>query len=403
MRLQELDFAGKRVLVRVDFNVPLNNEKEITDDTRIRKAIPTLQYILDQGGSLILMSHLGRPQKKLTPEGEIDVEKFSLYPLVGKISAYLNRPVFFSRDCGGDSSRRKAESLQPGQVLLIENTRFTKDEKNGDEEFAKRLASLGDIYVNDAFGTAHRAHASTTTIAQFFAPENKAFGKLMAAEIENASRLLETPTQPVTAILGGAKVSDKIQLIEKLMEFADNILIGGGMSYTFVKANGGAIGNSLVEEEYIELAKKLQQKAAATSTTLFLPEDSVIADSFSADAQTKVVSSKEIPDGWMGLDIGPRAIETYQKVLAESKTILWNGPVGVFEMEAFAKGSLAMAKGISHATSNGAFSIVGGGDSVSAVNQSGLADTISFVSTGGGAMLEFLEGKALPGIEAMKA
>lgn len=397
-----LDFSRKKVLVRVDFNVPLNGDNEITDDTRIQKALPTLKYILDHGGALILMSHLGRPQKKRKEDGNINVEKYTLRHLVNHLEDLLGVHVHFANDSVGEDAMRKAKDLEPGEVLLLENTRFHVEESKGDEEYAKQLAALADLYVNDAFGTAHRAHASTTTVAKFFESESKGFGYLMQSEIENAGKLMDEPQRPVTAIIGGAKVSDKIQLIDKITEFADNILIGGGMSYTFLKAKGGKIGNSLFEEEFVPLAKDLLKKCEEKGVKLHLPQDSKIADAFSDDANTKTVDSMEILDGWMGLDIGAEAIEAYRKVIMNSKTILWNGPVGVFEMESFNKGTFAIAKAVADSTQEGAFSLIGGGDSVSAINKSGLAGKVSFISTGGGAMLEFLEGKELPGIKAIK-
>lgn len=398
----DLDLNGKKVLVRVDFNVPLNSDHEITDDTRIIKALPTLTHILDQGGALILMSHLDRPLKKLKEDGSIDIETFTLRHLVDHLTDLLGVQVDFASDCIGLEAKEKAAKLQPGEVLLLENTRFYKEEEKGDETFAKQLADLADVFINDAFGTAHRAHASTTTVAQYFDKDHKGFGFLMSAELDNAAKLMDNPERPVTAILGGAKVSDKIQLIGKITEFADNILIGGGMSYTFIKAKGGQIGNSLFEEDYVDLAKELLSTCAEKGINLMLPSDSKIADKFSNDAETKFVSSMEIPDGWMGLDIGPHAFDDYDKVIKSSKTILWNGPVGVFEMENFSNGTFSMANSIAEATSEGAFSLIGGGDSVSAVNKSGLSDQVSFISTGGGAMLELLEGKELPGVKAIK-
>lgn len=398
----DIDFKNKKVLIRVDFNVPLNSKFEITDDTRIEKALPTLRHILNNGGALIIMSHLDRPLKKLKEDGTINVEKFTLRHLVGHLSESLDTPVQFATDCVGEDAVSKSAALKPGEVLLLENTRFYPEEEKGNEKFAEKLAALADIYINDAFGTAHRAHASTTTVAHYFDADSKGFGFLMGAEIENASKLISNPEQPVTAIIGGAKVSDKIQLIEKITDFANNILIGGGMSYTFLKAKGGSIGNSLFEEDYVELATSLLKKCEEKGVNLYLPSDSLIADAFSKDASTSVVNSMEIPDGWMGLDIGPDAIKEYKEVILNSKTILWNGPVGVFEMEKFAKGTFAIAEAVAESSENGAFSLIGGGDSVSAINKSGLADKVSFISTGGGAMLEFLEGKDLPGVKAIK-
>ncbi|GLR18393.1 phosphoglycerate kinase [Portibacter lacus] len=398
-----LDFNKQKVLVRVDFNVPLNSANEITDDTRIQKALPTLKYILDHGGALILMSHLGRPLKKKKEDGTLDVEKFTLQHLVNHLTELLGVQVNFASDCVGEEATKKAGELEPGQVLLLENTRFHEEEEKGDVDFAKQLASLADLFVNDAFGTAHRAHASTTTVAQFFDADHKTFGYLMESEIANGTKLMDNPDHPVTAIIGGAKVSDKIQLIDKITEFADHILIGGGMSYTFLKAKGGSIGNSLFEEDYVDLAKKLLKKCEEKGVQLHLPQDSKIADDFKNDANMKTVASMEIPDGWMGLDIGPYAIEDYRNVILSSKTILWNGPVGVFEMSSFSKGTFSIAQAVADATQLGAFSLIGGGDSVSAINKSGLSEKVSFISTGGGAMLEFLEGKELPGIKAIKA
>jgi len=399
--MKNLDFKNKRVLIRVDFNVPLDKEYKITDDTRIQKALPTIKHVLDQGGAVILMSHLGRPQKKLTKDGSIDVEKFTLRHLVAHLKGLLDTEVIFSPDTVGSEARSKSFLLNPGQVLLIENTRFHEGESKGNELFAAGLANLGDIYINDAFGTAHRAHASTTTVASHFKPEEKSFGYLMESEIKNADKVLMSPDRPLTAIVGGAKVSDKIQLLERLMELTQNIIIGGGMAYTFVKAKGGEIGNSLCEESHLELALELLDKASKNNVDIYLPEDSVIADDFNNEAKTKVVDSDEIPEGWMGLDIGPKAIAKFSEVLKASKTILWNGPLGVFEMSNFANGTMTTAKVVAEATSNGSFSLIGGGDSVAAVNKAGLSDKVSFVSTGGGAMLEYLEGKKLPGIKGI--
>jgi len=400
--MKNLKFENKKVLMRVDFNVPLDAKNKITDDTRIRRALPTIKYVLKNGGSVILMSHLGRPQKKLNEDGSINVAKFTLAHLVGHLKKKLRKPVHFSPDCGGKKSKALAKALKPGEVLLLENTRFHKEEAAGDSTFAKKLASLGNIYINDAFGTAHRAHASTTTVAQFFKPANRAFGLLMQAEIENANKVLHNPNRPLTAIIGGAKVSDKILLLEKLIDFADNIIIGGGMAYTFMRALGGNTGNSLVEENKIKLAERLLKKAHKKGVKILLPKDSVVADDFSAKAKRATKYSKRIPKGWMGLDIGPAAQKDFSTLISTSATLLWNGPMGVFEMKPFAKGTMTVAKAVAKATKKGAFSLVGGGDSVAAVNQMGLADEVSYVSTGGGAMLEFLEGKDLPGIQAIK-
>ena len=390
------NFSGKRALVRVDFNVPLNDKFEITDDTRIRAAIPTVQKILKDGGSVILMSHLGRPKEGPT-------NKYSLKHLVPHLKELLGKNVDFADDCIGASAKEKAAALKPGEVLLLENLRFYKQEEKGDKDFAKQLASLGDVYVNDAFGTAHRAHASTAVIAEFFPADKKLFGLLMENEVKSAEKVLKSAEKPFTAIMGGAKVSDKILLIENLLERADHIIIGGGMAYTFFKAQGGKVGNSLVEEDRLGTAKELLEKARAKNVQIHLPADSVIADKFDANAKTQKGDNNNIPDGWMGLDIGEKAIKEFRQVILESKTILWNGPMGVFEMEKFQKGTKAVAEAIAEATQKGAYSLIGGGDSVAAINQFGFADKVSYVSTGGGAMLEFFEGKELPGIAAIKA
>lgn len=396
------DYQGKKVLMRVDFNVPLDKDSHITDDTRIRASIPTIQELLSRDAAVILMSHLGRPQKKKKEDGSIDREKFTLENVVDDLAALLEKPVQFAHDTVGEDARQKAKHLKPGEVLLLENTRFEPGEENGDEDLARKMSELGDYYVNDAFGTAHRAHASTTVVAQFFDKDHKSFGLLMEKELKNAERLRSNPEKPYTAIVGGAKVSDKIGLLENLIGKCDYILVGGGMAYTFFRASGGKIGNSLVEEDKLELANKLLHKATRERTEILLPQDSVIANEFSNDAETQVVPSDQIPDGWMGLDIGERAIKTFSEVIVKSKTIMWNGPMGVFEMEKFAGGSLAIAKAMAEASRRGAFTMVGGGDSVSAINQSGEADNISFISTGGGAMLEYLEGKTLPGVAAIE-
>ncbi|GAB5551149.1 MAG: phosphoglycerate kinase [Saprospiraceae bacterium] len=398
----KIDFKDKTALVRVDFNVPLNKDYEITDDTRMRSALPTIKQILSQGGAAILCSHLGRPGKKTKEDGSIDVERFTLQHLVAHLADLTGAEVLFCGETVGAKATEMAAALKPGQILLLENTRFNAGEKKGDPTFAKALADLADVYINDAFGTAHRAHASTTTVANYFTAENKSFGLLLAKEIENASKVLNTPEHPFTAIVGGAKVSDKILLLEKMVEFVDNIIVGGGMAYTFMKAQGGSIGNSLLEEDRLETARQLLETAKAKGVNIYLPEDSIIADDFAADANSKEASSMDVPDGWMGLDIGTKARAAFSKVIKDSKMIIWNGPMGVFEMEKFANGTLTIANAVAEATENGAFSLVGGGDSVSAVNKSGLSDQISFVSTGGGAMLEFLEGKELPGVKAIK-
>lgn len=398
-----LDFKNKKVLIRVDFNVPLDDKYKITDDTRMRAALPTLKHILKQGGSLIVMSHLGRPQKKLKEDGSINVKKFTLEHVVSHLGKQLKKKVKFCPETVGKTATKMAAALKKGEVLVLENTRFQKEESKGDEKFAKQLSKLADLYVNDAFGTAHRAHASTTTVAKYFKKGQKTFGFLMQKEIENANKVLNNPERPLTAIIGGAKVSDKILLLERLIEFADNIIVGGGMAYTFMRARGGNTGNSLVEEDKIKLAQRLLKKAEKKGVKFCLPKDSVIADAFDAKAKRETKYSMRIRKGWMGLDIGKKAQEDFTKVILNSKTILWNGPMGVFEMKPFAHGTKAVAKAVAKATSKGAFSLVGGGDSVAAVNQMGLSDKVSYVSTGGGAMLEFLEGKELPGIKAMKA
>ncbi|MFA0962919.1 phosphoglycerate kinase [Roseivirga sp. BDSF3-8] len=388
------DFSGKKALVRVDFNVPLDKEQHITDDTRIRAAVPTIRKILQDGGSPILMSHLGRP--KNGPE-----DKFSLRHLVDHLQSTFGTTVHFADDCVGEQARDKAAALKPGEILLLENVRFHEGETKGDEEFAKKLASLGDVYVNDAFGAAHRAHASTTVAAQYF--EDRMAGYVMKAELENADRVLGDAQKPYTAIMGGAKISDKILIIEKLLDRVDNLIIGGGMSYTFFKAMGGTIGNSLVEEDKVDLANELIQKAKEKGVHLHLPIDSVAGDAFSNDADTKVVQNHAIPEGYMGLDIGPEAREVFADVIARSKTVLWNGPMGVFEMPAFANGTRRVAEAVVQATEhNGAFSLIGGGDSAAAVNTFGYGERVSYVSTGGGALLEYMEGKELPGIAALK-
>lgn len=390
-------FSGKKALIRVDFNVPLDKDLQITDDTRIRAALPTIKLILSESGSVILMSHLGRP--KNGPE-----DRFSLNHIVARLSELLDQKVKFCADCIGTKAEAAAKELQPGEVLLLENLRFHPEEKKGDEQFAQSLAKLGDVYVNDAFGSAHRAHASTAVIAQFFEPSKKMFGLLMEKEVKNAEKVLHQSEKPFTAILGGAKVSDKILIIENLLDRVQNMIIGGGMAYTFLKAQGKEIGSSLCEEDKLDLAKEILQKAKEKQVNFLLPVDSVIADNFSADADHKQVSNDDIPSegGWMGLDIGEKSIALFTDVVSRSKTLLWNGPMGVFELKPFQTGTVAIAKAVAKATDNGAFSLVGGGDSVAAVNQFNLTDRISYVSTGGGALLEFFEGKQLPGIAAMK-
>lgn len=393
--IYNLDFQDKRVLVRVDFNVPLDEHFNVTDDTRIVKSIPTLRYILSKGGIIILCSHLGRPKP-----GQ-DNSKYSLRHILPILSRDLGVPVEFVDDCVGPVTEEVISQMESGEVLILENLRFHKEETDGDENFAKALASYADIYINDAFGTAHRAHASTTTVAKFFDKNHKAFGFLMQAEIENGNKVINNPTKPVTAIIGGAKVSDKIVLLERLIDVCNNILIGGGMAYTFIKAKGGQIGGSICENEFTDLALRILEKAKNNDCNILLPEDSLIADKFAADAQFKECQSDQIPDSWMGLDIGNQAIALYSSVISDSKTILWNGPMGVFEFDNFSKGTFAIARAVADATERGSYSLIGGGDSVSAINKSGLSDKVSYVSTGGGAMLEFLEGKTLPGIAAI--
>lgn len=392
----EHNFNGQKALIRVDFNVPLNAQFEITDDTRMRAAIPTIQKVLHDGGSVILMSHLGRPKDGPT-------NKYSLRHLVGHLSDLLGgtTTVLFADDCIGEQALLTAGMLRAGEVLVLENLRFYKEEEKGDLAFAEKLSKLGDVWVNDAFGTAHRAHASTAVIAQFFPAEKRMFGLLMEAEVASAEKVLHKAEKPFVAIIGGAKVSDKILIIENLLERATDIIIGGGMAYTFMKARGGKIGNSLCEEDRLGTALEILEKAIIKNVSIHLPEDSVIADKFDANANTAVAPSDAIPDGWMGLDIGHKAAGIFSEVIKKSKTILWNGPMGVFEMEKFQQGTKAVAIAIAEATQQGSFSLVGGGDSVSAVNQFGFADQVSYVSTGGGAMLEYFEGKVLPGIAAV--
>ena len=392
-KIVSYNFSGKRALIRVDFNVPLDEQYRITDDTRIRAAIPTIQKILSDGGAVILMSHLGRP--KDGPEG-----KFSLKHIKPRIEQLLNQPVLFVDDCIGRDAIAKSQQLKPGEVLLLENLRFHQEEKKGDVDFAKSLAEYGDAYVNDAFGTAHRAHASTAVIAQFF-PNDKMFGYLIEKEIESVAKVLNNSIQPVTAIVGGAKVSSKIIIIENLLDKVDHLIIGGGMAYTFAKAQGGTIGSSLVEDDYLDTAKIILSQAHAKNVKVYIPIDSIVADAFSNDANTQLCATNNIPEGYMGLDIGEEAITENVNCILNSKTILWNGPMGVFEMSKFQKGTEMVAKAVAEATQKGAFSLVGGGDSVAAVNKFNLANKVSHVSTGGGAMLEYLEGKELPGIVAI--
>ncbi len=400
-KLESLNVEGKVVLLRVDFNVPLSAELQVLDDTRIRKAVPTIKYLTEHGAKVVLMSHLGRPQKKRLPDGSIDQTRFSLRPTVKTLSELVSREVQFCDKTIGEKAKQQIEQMQNGNILILENTRFHTEEEKGNEDFAKSIASLGQLYVNDAFGTAHRAHASTAIMARYFSSDQKAFGFLMQDEIENGNKVLNHPLHPFVAILGGAKVSDKIDLIEKLLETADTLIIGGGMAFTFVKAMQGEVGNSLVEEDKLDLALDLLDRAKASGKKILLPIDSKIANGFADDADSKITFTSEIPEGWMGLDIGPEASKQFSEEIQKAKMILWNGPMGVFEFSSFATGTKDIAKAVAEATDQGAFSMVGGGDSVSAINQSGLSDRISFISTGGGAMLEFLEGKILPGIEAI--
>lgn len=390
--IDDINFKGKRALIRVDFNVPLDKSFNVTDDNRIRATIPTIKKILSDGGSCILMSHLGRPKEG--PE-----EKFSLKHTVKKTEELLGSPVKFAGDCIGDEAFKLSSALKPGEVLLLENLRFYKQEEKGDVAFSEKLSKHGDIYVNDAFGTAHRAHASTTIVAQFF--KDKCAGYVVGAELENADKVIKRAAKPFTAIMGGAKISDKILIIENLLDKVDNLIIGGGMAYTFFKALGGNVGKSLVEEDKLDLAKDLIKKAKDKGVEFLLPIDSVVADKFAADANTSVANNHSIQDGWMGLDIGPQATQVFSKAISNSKTILWNGPMGVFEMDKFAGGTKAIAQAVVDATGKGAFSLIGGGDSAAAVSQLGFSDKVSYVSTGGGALLEYFEGKELPGVKAL--
>ncbi|MBL7730239.1 MAG: phosphoglycerate kinase [Chitinophagaceae bacterium] len=391
------NFSNQKALVRVDFNVPLNDKFEITDDTRMRAAVPTLKKILADGGMVILMSHLGRPKDGPS-------EKYSLKHLVPHLSKLLGgTTVLFANDCIGEQAYLTAGMIRPGEVLLLENLRFYKEEEKGDEKFAEKLSKLGDVWINDAFGTAHRAHASTAVIAKFFPAEKRLFGLLMEGEVKSAEKVLHETERPFVAIIGGAKVSDKILIIENLMERATDIIIGGGMAYTFMRAQGGKTGASLCEEDRLDTAREIMKKAEEKGVCIHLPSDSVIADKFAADAQTSVAPSNNIPDGWMGLDIGSTACDQFSNVIKKAKTILWNGPMGVFEMPKFQHGTKVVADAIAEATEDGAFSLVGGGDSVAAVNQFGYTDKVSYVSTGGGAMLEYFEGKVLPGIAAVQS
>ncbi|MCH2216130.1 MAG: phosphoglycerate kinase [Flavobacteriales bacterium] len=394
IRIDNYDFSGKRALIRVDFNVPLNERMEVTDATRIEAALPTITMVLNGGGAVVLMSHLGRPK------GEPS-EKFSLKHIIDTLSEKLGREVTMATDCIGEDARAASSKLRAGQVLLLENLRFHKEETSGDEFFAGQLAEHGDCYINDAFGTAHRAHASTTTVAKFF-PTDKMFGALLQNEIENMNRALHSENKPVLAIIGGAKISTKITVVENLLDKVDDIIIGGGMAYTMAKAKGGRIGDSLFEEDFLETAKMLYEKAVEKKVNIHIPSDTVIADEFRNDASTDVCLTTEIPDGWMGLDIGPKTMDSFSSLIENAKVVLWNGPMGVFEMETFAKGTVAVAKALATATKKGAYTLLGGGDSVAAINKFGLSEQVSYVSTGGGAMLEYLEGKTLPGIAAIE-
>jgi phosphoglycerate kinase len=390
--VNDINFKDKKALIRVDFNVPLDNDFNVTDDSRIRAAKPTILKILEDGGCCILMSHLGRPKNR---EAE-----FSLKHILKSLSDVLGIQVKFVDDCIGPKVTEAVSRLKMGEILLLENLRYHEEETKGDRDFAEKLSKFGDVYVNDAFGTAHRAHASTAVIADFF-PENKCSGLLLASEVENVKKVLEASEKPVTAIIGGAKVSSKITIIENILDKIDHLIIGGGMAFTFIKAQGGNVGNSLVEDDKQELALEILEEAKKKNVVVHLPVDAVIADSFSETANTEIAPINNIPDGWMGLDVGPKTNEIFGKVITDSKTILWNGPVGVFEMEKFAQGTKILGQNIAKATQNGAFSLVGGGDSVAAVHKFNLTDKVSYVSTGGGAMLEMLEGKTLPGIKAL--
>jgi phosphoglycerate kinase len=416
-KIEGYNFAGKKAIVRVDFNVPLNDKFEITDDTRIQAAMPTIRKIIKDGGSAIIMSHLGRPKGKVNPD-------FSLRHIQSHLAKSIGTEVIFAGDCVGEAVKAKAEALKPGQVLLLENLRFYLEEegkpkladdasdevkkaakaemKEKQKAFSQSLADLADVYVNDAFGTAHRAHASTAIIADYFDADSKMFGFLIESEINSLDKVVKAPKRPFTAIMGGAKVSSKITIIENLLDSVDNLILGGGMTFTFLKARGGQIGSSLCEDEYLDLARDLEKKAAEKGVTLYMATDVVAGDKFSNDANTQICQADNIPDGWLGLDAGPESIKTFQEVIENSATILWNGPVGVFEMEKFAAGSKAVGQAIVTATEKGAFSLIGGGDSVACVNQFGFADGVSYISTAGGALLEYLEGKDLPGIKAIR-
>ncbi len=392
--MDSFDFKGRKALVRVDLNVPLDAQFNVTDDNRTKAIVPTVKKILKDGGSVILMSHLGRPKGKVNPD-------LSLKPVAKHLEELLGVSVQFATDCIGADAQSKSTALKPGEVLLLENLRFHPEEEKGDEAFSKALSTLGDVYVNDAFGTAHRAHASTTVVAKYF-PDAKLFGYLISGELDSLGKVLHQPKKPLCAIVGGAKVSSKIEVLQNLLDKCDEVIIGGGMAFTFLKAQGGKVGASLVEDDHLETAKAILAAAQDKGVMLHLPSDAVVADAFADTANTDICPANAIPDGWMGLDIGPETIKTFSTVVKRAKTILWNGPMGVFEMSSFQKGTRAIAEAVADATAYGAYSLVGGGDSVAAVNQFGLADKISYVSTGGGAMLEYLEGKVLPGIAAME-
>lgn len=391
--VDDINFKGRKALIRVDFNVPLDDEFKVTDDTRITSAMKTVKKILTDGGAAILMSHLGRP--KGGPE-----DKFSLKHIVQELQNAVGTEVKFAADCIGEEAARMAEGLKEGEVLLLENLRFYKEEEKGDEEFAEKLAQLGDIYVNDAFGTAHRAHASTAVIAQFF--DEKVAGYLMQSELENADKVIKNPNKPYTAVMGGAKISDKILIIDKLLDRVDNLIIGGGMSYTFAKAQGGEIGDSLLEADKMDLALQLIEKAKKNGVKLILPVDTITSKAFANDADQGTALSGQIPEGWMGLDIGPESRKLFADVIKNSQTVLWNGPMGVFEMSSFEGGTKSVAEAVVEATQNGAFTLIGGGDSAAAINKFGYGDKVSYVSTGGGALLEHMEGKILPGVKALE-
>jgi phosphoglycerate kinase len=394
LTIDTFNFKGRKALVRVDLNVPQDATGKVTDDSRARAIVRTVNKILSDGGSAILMSHLGRPKGKVNPA-------MSLKPVADHLATLLGKPVIFATDCVGPDAKAKAAALKPGDVLVLENLRFHPEEEAGDEGFSKTLSELGDAYVNDAFGTAHRAHASTTIVAKFF-PKDKLFGYLMQAEIDSVGKVLKNPERPMTAIVGGSKVSSKIEVLENLLSSCNELIIGGGMANTFVKAMGGQTGASLVEEDLLDTARTIIEKAKAKGVKLHIPTDAVVADAFAETANTDQCAADAVPDGWMALDIGPKSIAAFRTAILSSRTILWNGPMGVFEMTPFQQGTIAIANAVAEATQKGAFSLVGGGDSVAAVNQFGLADKISYVSTGGGAMLEYLEGKVLPGIAAVR-